>query len=60
MCGILSVIFFVCGLFACGNFYKLICLLAISGLFAIADAVYNIVDTGINTKVSIIEDKTQK
>ena len=60
MCGILSVIFFIAGLFACGDFYKLVCLLGISALFAIADAIYNIIDTGINTKVSIIEDKTQK
>lgn len=60
MCGILAVVFFVLGLFACGEFYKLICLMGISALFAIADAVYNIIDTGLSTKVSIIEDKTQK
>lgn len=60
MCGILSVVFFIMGLFACGDFYKLICLVGISALFAIADAVYNIIDTGLTTKVSIIEDKTKK
>lgn len=60
MCGILSVVFFITGLFACGDFYKLVSLIGLSALFAIADAIYNIVDTGLNTKVSIVEDKTKK
>lgn len=40
MCGLLSVIFFIIGLFKTG--YELISLLGVSALFAIADALYSI------------------
>lgn len=49
---LLSVIFFIAALFACGDFYKLIALAIVSALFAIAGAISSIsIKTTITEKI---------
>lgn len=58
MYDILSIIFFIAALFACGDFYKLIALVFISALFAIAGSISSIsVHKSTTIEKTVVNDK---